>query len=110
MDDLTQKIDELEQRQKKIEAQNKRIISILTKGQNAADEEDSLVELFREVRRAPRGVPTERVAQVFEISNRSALDRMKTLSGEYEWLKYVRGRGKQPSRLFHKKNTLGGSG
>lgn len=125
-DQILQKLEQLEQRQRaivdllvmgkgedpdqgevasRIDAQLRKIMN--QRGLRDRDEAALLKQVFRKARGG--GCTRDDVQDLYGIESRNgALDRMRKLADKYDALEYVKGRGNRQSKLMHESCRIGG--
>lgn len=106
IEQLQDTITEMETRQRKMEAQHRKILNMKGKKHNVEDKALQLEQVFSEARNG--GCTSSRIEEIYNIDSRSGrVKKMRRLAEQYEKLVYRRGKGREPSKLFHKDNQIG---
>lgn len=104
------KLQDLEQRQKKIESQQRKVIRLQTKGRTYSEEEKEeqlMTKLGQKVANSPNGVNTNQVMSLFDCSKPTALNKMRELDEQSDRINYVSKGGRKADRLKHERYSLG---
>ncbi len=110
LEEILERLESLEQRQKKIEAQQTKILRLQTKGRTYSEEEKEeqlMIKLAQKVTQSPKGVNTKQVESLFNCSTPTATKKMREIDEDSEKIDYVKGSGRKPDRLVHKRFGIG---
>lgn len=105
MEEIKEKLEDLESEIEHVKAQNRKILNVITK-KDSLEREEKYEELHRMARKTHRGVTRKKAAEVLDINHRNVGPHFERLAEKHDELVVAEGRGQKPERLVHTKYTI----